>query len=48
MKEQKPFKESKLRTFYTNLNDVLHYACETWRVLKTSMNKLQSFVSRCL
>jgi hypothetical protein len=41
-------KETKLRIFNTNVKSVLFYACETWRVLKTSMNKLQNFVNRCL
>jgi hypothetical protein len=36
------------RKLNTNAKAVLLYACATWRVLKTSMNKLQSFVNRSL
>jgi hypothetical protein len=35
-------KKIKLRIFNTNVKSFLLYACETWSVLKTSMNKLQS------
>ncbi|PNF38189.1 hypothetical protein B7P43_G14230, partial [Cryptotermes secundus] len=41
-------KKTKLRVFNTNVKSVLLYACETWKILKTSMNKLQSFLNRCL
>jgi hypothetical protein len=41
-------KKTKLWIFNTNVKSILFYACETWRVLKTSMNELQSFVNICL
>jgi hypothetical protein len=40
--------KTKLWIFNSNVKSGLLYACETWRVLKASMNKLQSFVNRCL
>jgi hypothetical protein len=48
MEKQNLSKKSKLRIFNTNVKSVLLYASKIWGVLKTSMNKLQSFVSRCL
>jgi hypothetical protein len=33
--------KTKLRIFNTNVKSVILYARETWRVLKTGMNKLQ-------
>jgi formylmethanofuran dehydrogenase subunit A len=40
--------KTKLRIFNSTVKYFLLYACETWRVLKTNMNKVQSFVNRCL
>ena len=39
---------TKLRTYNSNVKSVLLYGCETWRVLKSSMAKIQVFVNRCL
>ena len=41
-------RKTKLRIFNTNLKSVLLYGSETWRVTKSTSNKLQSFVNRCL
>jgi hypothetical protein len=41
-------KKTKLRIFNNNVKSFFLYACETWSVLKTSMNKLQTFVNMCL
>jgi lantibiotic modifying enzyme len=41
-------KKTKLRICNTIVKSVLLCACETWSVLKTSTNKLQSFVNRIL
>ena len=40
--------KTKLRISNTNLKSVLLYACETWRVIKASNNRIQTFVNRCL
>jgi hypothetical protein len=47
-KNNKLSKKTKLQICYANVKSVLFYACGTWRALKTSMNKLQSFVNRYL
>ena len=39
---------TKLRIYNSNVKSVLLYGCETWRVLKSSMAKIQVFVNRCL
>ena len=39
---------TKLRIYNSNVKSVLPYGCETWRVLKSSMTKIQVFVNRCL
>ena len=39
---------TKLRIYNSNVKSVLLYGCETGRVLKSSMAKIQTFVSRCL
>jgi len=39
---------TKLRIYNSNVISVLLYGCETWRVLKSSMAKIQVFVNRCL
>ena len=41
-------KKTKLRIFSSNVKSVLLYGCETWRITKTGMTKLQTFVNRCL
>ena len=37
-----------LRIYNSNVKSVLLYGCETWRVLMSSMTKIQVFVNRCL
>ena len=39
---------TKLRIFKTNVKTVLLYGSETWKLTTTSLQKLQSFVNRCL
>ncbi|XP_068726503.1 uncharacterized protein [Montipora capricornis] len=39
---------TKLRIYNSNVKSVLLYGCETWRVLKSSMAKIQVFMNRCL
>ena len=39
---------TKLRIFCSNVNSVLLYGSETWKVAKTTISKLQVFVNRCL
>ena len=39
---------NKIRIFNTNVKSVLLYGSETWRVTKTSIHKLQTFINRCL
>ncbi|KDR17276.1 hypothetical protein L798_08842 [Zootermopsis nevadensis] len=38
----------KLRIFNTNVKSVLLYGCETWKVTKELMQKLQSYINRCI
>ena len=40
--------QNKIRIFGTNVKSVLLYGSETWRVTKTNMNKLQTFINKCL
>ena len=40
--------KNKIRIFNTNVKSVLLYGSETWKVAKTTTNKLQTFVNRCL
>ena len=39
---------TKLRIFRSNVNSMLLYGSETWKVEKTTTSKLQVFVNRCL
>ena len=39
---------TKLCIYNSNVKSVLLYGCETWRVLKSSMAKIQVFMNRCL
>jgi hypothetical protein len=39
---------TKLRIFHSNVKSVPLYGSETWRVIKTTTSKLQTFVNRCL
>ena len=42
-------KESyKLKLFNSNIKSVLLYRSETWRATKTTTQKLQTFINRCL
>jgi hypothetical protein len=38
----------KLKMFNSNVKAVLLYDCETWKVTNSIMQKLQSFINRCL
>jgi hypothetical protein len=38
----------KLRIFNTNVNIILLYGYETWKINKNIVNKLQVFVNKCL
>ena len=40
--------KTKLQIFNTNVKSVLLYACETWRSIKASTKRLQTFLYRCL
>ena len=40
--------QNKISMFGTNVKYVLLYGSETWRVTKTSTNKLQTFINKCL
>ena len=39
---------TKLRIFGSNVKSVLLYGSETWRVTKSSSNKIQTFINKCL
>jgi hypothetical protein len=39
---------TKLRIFETNVKAILLYGCETWKITQTIVNKLQTFINRCL
>jgi hypothetical protein len=41
-------KKTKLRIFKSNVMSVLLYGCKTWKTTQEIINKLQSFVNRCL
>ena len=41
-------KHTKLRVFDSNVKSVLLYGSETWRVVKSSSNKIQTFINKCL
>ena len=40
--------KTKLRLFNSNVKSVLLYGSETWRETKQNVNRLQSFINRCL
>ncbi|CAH8845511.1 unnamed protein product [Trichobilharzia szidati] len=40
--------KNKIRIFNSNVKSVLLYGSETWRVTKSTSNKLQTFINRCL
>ena len=40
--------KTKLEIFGTNVKSVLLYGSETWRVIKTNTNKLQTFINKYL
>jgi hypothetical protein len=40
--------KTKLKIFNSNVNAVLLYGCETWKVTNSITQKLQSFIKRCL
>jgi hypothetical protein len=40
--------KTKLKIFNSNVKAVLLYGCETWKVTSSIMQKLQSFINRCL
>jgi hypothetical protein len=46
-KNSKISTRTKLRIFRSNVKSVL-YGSETWKVIKTTTSKLQTFVNRCL
>jgi hypothetical protein len=39
---------TKLRIFRSNVKSVLLYGSETWKVTKTTISKLQTFINCCL
>jgi hypothetical protein len=41
-------KRTKIRIFKSNVMSVLLYGCETWKITQDIINKLQTFVNRCL
>ena len=41
-------KTTKIRLFNTNVKSVLLYGAETWRMNKTTLNRIQTFVNQCL
>jgi hypothetical protein len=41
-------KRTKIRIFKSNVMSVLVYGCETWKITQDIINKLQTFVNRCL
>ncbi len=47
-KEGKISLNTKVRLFNTNVKTVLLYGSETWRTTKGLLNKLQTFVNKCL
>jgi hypothetical protein len=40
--------KTKLRIFNSNVKSVLLYGCETWRMTKTTTQKIQTFFNTCL
>ena len=41
-------KTAKIRLFNTNVKSVLLYGAETWRMNKTMLKRIQTFVNQCL
>jgi len=41
-------RKTKPQIFNTNMKSILLFGSETWRVTKTTSNRLRSFVNRCL
>ena len=41
-------KTTKIRLFNTNVKSVLLYGAETWRMNKTKLKRIQTFVNQCL
>ena len=41
-------KTTKIRLFNTNVKSVLLYGAETWRMNKTTLKRIQTFVNQCL
>ena len=41
-------KTTKIRLFNTNVKSVLLYGAETWRMSKTTLKRIQTFVNQCL
>ena len=41
-------KTTKISLFNTNVKSVLLYGAETWRMNKTTLNRIQTFVNQCL
>ena len=39
---------TKIRIFNSNVKSVLLYGAETWRTIKTTTNKVQTFINKCL
>ena len=39
---------TKIRLFNTNVKSVLLYGAETWRINKTTLKRIQTFVNHCL
>jgi len=40
--------KTKCRLFNSNVKSMLLYGCETWKLTKAPLNKLQTFVNTCL
>ena len=40
-------KTTKIRLFNTNVKSVLLYGAETWRINKTTLKRIQTFVNQC-
>lgn len=40
--------QTKIRIFKSNIKPVLLYGSETWRITKTTMTRVQSFINRCM
>ena len=41
-------RHTKIRLFNSNVKSVLLYGAETWRMTKTTINKVQTFINSCL